>query len=45
MAVLHENGDYEYVDNDDSEIIVPTKEVTEEETKKEPKKMKLDEVE
>ncbi len=43
MAVLHENGDYEYVDNDNSES--PIVEEAKVEEKKEPKTKKLDDVE
>ena len=44
MAVLHENGDYEYVDNDESEVAPPVEEAKVEE-KEEPKTKKLDDVE
>lgn len=44
MAVLHENGDYEYVDNDESEVALPVEEAKVEE-KEEPKTKKLDDVE
>lgn len=44
MAVLHENGDYEYVDSDDSEPVTPVEEAKVEE-KEEPKTKKLDDVE
>jgi len=45
MAVLHENGDYEYVDNDNSESSPIIEEAKVEETKKEPQTLKLDDVE
>lgn len=44
MAVLHENGDYEYVDNDNSET-TPIVEEAKVEEKAEPKVKKLDDVE
>lgn len=46
MAVLHENGDYEYVDNDNSEPSPVVEEAkVEEQPKEEPQTLKLDDVE